>query len=244
MNQRYFSPVLQSMPDRSPQATHLSKVENKIYDRIWRLILEGSLAPSMKLPENIIGETFGVSRTVVRKVLLLLCRDGFVDLPANRGAYVATPSLEETLQVYEATRLLADHIISGLSARGLTDKQYQALIRHAEATREAEQAEDFVACRVLPGEFLILLGRFYGNLIIADSLEGLVMRTRIGAALYQIPSYRPPLESFQMRLIDVIRAKDSDAALSLFGDAFDRLERSLRNKSQDSKVDFKSLLAE
>ena len=64
---------------------------------IRRAILERALAPADKLPEDALGERFGVSRTIARHALGQLASEGLVELRRNRMAVVATPSFEEAL---------------------------------------------------------------------------------------------------------------------------------------------------
>ena len=66
-----------------------------VYSALKRAILEQALKPGVKLPEDTIGEQFGVSRTLVREALVRLSGEGLVDLRANKGASVAEPSLED-----------------------------------------------------------------------------------------------------------------------------------------------------
>ena len=49
-----------------------------IYASLRRAILEQALKPGVKLPEDSIGDTFGVSRTSARNALLRLASDGLV----------------------------------------------------------------------------------------------------------------------------------------------------------------------
>ena len=79
----------------------MSKRANKIgsdragavYRALRHAIIEQALEPGAKLPEDAIGERFGVSRTLVRNALGQLAAEGLVELRRNRGAAVAKPEL-------------------------------------------------------------------------------------------------------------------------------------------------------
>src|SRR6267142_2177809 len=58
-----------------------------------RAIIEQALEPGAKLPEDSLGERFGVSRTIARHALGQLAAEGLVELRRNRIAVVATPRL-------------------------------------------------------------------------------------------------------------------------------------------------------
>ncbi|SPZ48465.1 putative transcriptional regulatory protein [Agrobacterium tumefaciens] len=58
-----------------------------------RAIIERALHPGDRLPEDSLGERFGVSRTIARHALGQLAAEGLVDLRRNRIAVVATAVL-------------------------------------------------------------------------------------------------------------------------------------------------------
>ena len=53
-----------------------------------RAIIEQALEPGAKLPEDSLGERFGVSRTIARHALGQLAAEGLVELRRNRIAVV------------------------------------------------------------------------------------------------------------------------------------------------------------
>ena len=69
-------------------------------------IVEHDLAPGTKLPEDTLADTFGVSRTRVRKVLQQLAHEGMVQLERHRGATVARPSAKEARDIFDLRRIL------------------------------------------------------------------------------------------------------------------------------------------
>src|SRR3569833_3703049 len=66
-----------------------------------RAIIEPALAPGAKLPEDSLGERFGVSRTIARHALGQLAAAGLVELRRNRNAVVATPSWQEARDAFD-----------------------------------------------------------------------------------------------------------------------------------------------
>lgn len=87
----------------APRATQESRSE-LICAALRPAILERVLLPGMKLPEDSLGERFGASRTLIRQALERLATEGLVELRHNRGAAVASPSLEEATPVPISTR--------------------------------------------------------------------------------------------------------------------------------------------
>ena len=78
-----------------------STLTDAVYDLLRKAIIEQALKPGMRLPEDTVGEKFGVSRTIVRHALVRLENEGLVVSRRNRGAFVAEPSREEAQHVFE-----------------------------------------------------------------------------------------------------------------------------------------------
>ncbi|MGC3834165.1 GntR family transcriptional regulator [Moritella viscosa] len=84
-----------------------------VYAHIFDAILERRLPPGTKLNEEALGDIFSVSRTIIRRALLRLSHEQVVVIRPNRGAIVASPSVEEAKQVL-LSLLLRMHQISRL----------------------------------------------------------------------------------------------------------------------------------
>ncbi|MGQ0655396.1 MAG: GntR family transcriptional regulator [Betaproteobacteria bacterium] len=101
-------------------------------DRLRDLIVQGELAPGMRLNERVLCEKLGISRTPLREAIKLLATEGLVQLLPNRGAVVAAidaARLGDTLQVMGALESLAGE----LACRHATAERIDEIRRlHAE----------------------------------------------------------------------------------------------------------------
>ncbi len=70
------------------------------------VILRGELPAGARLGEVELAERFGVSRTPVREALTRLAAEGLVEIQRNRGARVASWSVQELESVFELRGLL------------------------------------------------------------------------------------------------------------------------------------------
>jgi DNA-binding GntR family transcriptional regulator len=75
-------------------------------DTLREDILHGTLPAGARLGEVELAERLGVSRTPVREALSRLAAEGLVELVPNRGARVATWTVEELEGVFELRALL------------------------------------------------------------------------------------------------------------------------------------------
>ena len=78
----------------------------KVYQRIYRKIISGSLKSGDKITEAGISSSMGISRAPVREALKRLAEDHLVVLVARSGCFVAQLSREEVEEVYEIRKRL------------------------------------------------------------------------------------------------------------------------------------------
>lgn len=74
--------------------------------RLRTLIIEGDLAPGVKLNERELSERLQVSRTPLREALKLLTAEGLVEHLPNRGAQVARLTEDAIVQAFEVMAAL------------------------------------------------------------------------------------------------------------------------------------------
>lgn len=117
----------------------------RIAAEIARDITDGRLAPDADLNSVELAARFGTSRTPVREALLLLEKEGLVEIPPRRRPRVARISLDQVEQIYQIRTVLNGLMIQ-LFVRNATDAQldemlavYQAVKRSAGVSAEAFQ---------------------------------------------------------------------------------------------------------
>jgi DNA-binding GntR family transcriptional regulator len=147
-------------------------------------IASGRLTAGTKLGEEELGALFGLGRTRVRQALRALSFAGLVRLAPNRGAFVASPSLEEAEAVYAARRLIEGDIVRG-ATRHCTANDVRRLRAHCQA--QAEARSDQPRYIRLLSEFHLLIAEIGGNVVLAELLTQLLPRTALMQALYQPP---------------------------------------------------------
>lgn len=97
-------------------------LHDELVDRLYEMIVDGSLAAGNKVPERDLCETFGVSRTPMREALKVLAAEGLVSLEPNRGAWVTQISLKELEEVFPVMGVL--EALSGeLACQRITDAE-------------------------------------------------------------------------------------------------------------------------
>jgi DNA-binding GntR family transcriptional regulator len=91
--------------------------------KIRELVIEGDLEPGAKVPERILCERFGVSRTPLREALKTLASERLLELLPRRGARVARLSEDDVNQLFPIMGAL--EALSGeLACANLTTEQF------------------------------------------------------------------------------------------------------------------------
>ena len=107
----------------------LTSVERAL-ETLREEILRGALAAGARLGEVELAERLGVSRTPVREALSRLSAEGLVELAPNRGARVATWTVDELEGVF-ALRSLLEPQLTALAVRHATTADLDELDRLA-----------------------------------------------------------------------------------------------------------------
>lgn len=184
-----------------------------VYDLLCRAIIEQSLKPGMRLPEDTVGEQFGVSRTIVRHALLRLESEGLVVSRRNRGAFVAEPTLEEAHQIFEVRRCLETEVMRLLVER-MPRTGFDALRAHVRREQGVRGKDGPVSIR-LSGEFHILLAELSGNKVLAKYITQVVRRCSLIMAMFATSHSSDCAVDEHSQIIDAIGAKDTKRAVGL-----------------------------
>jgi DNA-binding GntR family transcriptional regulator len=150
-----------------------------------RAIIEQALAPGAKLPEDSLGERFGVSRTIARHALGQLAAEGLVELRRNRIAVVATPSWQEARDAFDI-RIELERLVVRQLAGKLTKNQISELNAHVDAEDRARDGSDAVSIR-LATEFHILLANMTNSPILVRYVSEVAYRCCLTLSLYSRP---------------------------------------------------------
>ncbi len=158
---------------------------NAIYFALRQAIIEQALEPGAKLPEDAIGERFGVSRTIVRHALGRLASEGLAELRPNRGASVAKPTWEEAQDIFEI-RVTIERMVVQRLVGSLSKAQICALEAHVDQEEDARGGPEQRSIR-LATEFHILLAEMTGSGTLIQYVTQLASRCGLIIALYSRP---------------------------------------------------------
>ncbi len=244
MPTRYTSSALRSLPVAYHTAS-LKGIEAEIYYSLHDLVVEGQLKSGTKLQEDVLCDVFGVSRTVVRKVLVIMEQEGIVTLPPNRGAFIHTPTTKEAKDILETARMITIHTARTLAsgAVNFTEADVGRIEEHIALQNKSESELDHVKSRLLSGEFHLLLVHLCGNKVLATMLENMATRLYIVGLMFQRPGPYEPRTGFQQSLLDALKAGDAGEAERVMAGYWDSVDRHLQLDDDKRDQDLRSLLA-
>lgn len=199
--------------------------EDAVYTELRNAICERQLLPDAKLGETLLAEHFGVSRTIIRQVLLRLASEGLVRQEPNRGAFVARISLEESQQIYAAWRLVEGTIIQEITG-SITPKQVLSLRDLIAQERQACGEKDYPRLTRLSMQFHIELAALSQNVYLGGFLQELIPLTSL-AYFYDVKSMPLCTEDEHSQILNAIEAGDAEQAVAIARKHLDGIEAAL-----------------
>ncbi|ABE36649.1 bacterial regulatory s, gntR family protein [Paraburkholderia xenovorans LB400] len=228
------------MPANEPSEA-LSDNEARIYRSISGALLDGKLRPGTPLRERVLADTFNATRTAVRKVLVVLEREGKVELRQNRGAFVPQPTLDDIHTLYDARRAVETGILMLLSGR-LNKVQLHELEQHVRHEEEAHRTGDREKSVRLAGAFHTRLTKILGNNELAAFLQRLVARTQIFVALYESHDESGCAPAEHREIVDALAQGKTTVAVDAMVSHLDEIEaRVARRVALQDQEDLKAI---
>lgn len=206
-------------------------LHDEVVERIRDMIVEGELAPGARVPERMLCERFGISRTPLREAIKVLAREGLVDLLPNRGARVVALSendIDELFEVLGGLEALAGELAcTRIGRRDLAAvrEAHEAMLRcfrHGDL-REYFKRNQEIHQRIVEAAGNETLKRIY------DGLAGRIKRARYAANLSP-ERWRKAVEEHEA-ILAALEARDGPRLGAI-------LKAHLRNKADVIKAVF------
>lgn len=214
----------------------------QIVESLSRAIVEHRLQPGTKLAEQKLADLFGVSRTVVRQALFQLVQQRLITLEPARGAFVATPSVDEARQVFAVRRMLELEMTRAF-VRQVTPGQIDALQAHLQAERQAISRQDVASRTELLGDFHVRMAQLMGNQVLAQLLGQLISRCALITLMYQSSRAAAHSSDEHAHIVQALAERNEDLALRLMDEHLANVMASLTFDRQAPTTDLAAALA-
>jgi DNA-binding GntR family transcriptional regulator len=217
--------------------------EENIVERIFEAVVEQRLPPGTKLSESALCEAFGVGRMRIRRALLLLSSREVVELQANRGAFVASPTPQQAREVFEA-RLTLEPSIARLAVERATEEDIESLSAHLIKEHAAHHGHSRQEAIRLSGQFHILLAQIAANSVMLRIMKELVTRTSLIIGIFGAPSVASCRDDDHERILRAFKVRDGQTAADLMAEHLRVIEGGLELGTQKGgAVDLVDLFA-
>lgn len=186
------------------------RLREVVAGELRRMILDGRLAPGERLVEDRLAKLLGVSRNPVREAIRVLETEGFIDVPARRGAFVATLTEGLAADLFEV-RLALEPLGARLAA---AQGGAVAIVRMKEILAEAQNPAtvlDLDQLADLHSELHATIFEMTGNAYLAAIAIPMVKRGQ-WVLRQNSPLKDPAAWAQHHALIDAIEAGDADLA--------------------------------
>ncbi len=210
----------------------MTSTDSLIYERLVSAILDHQLPPGTKLVEDRLANAFGVSRTLIRPVLVRLANEQVVTLTPHRGATIAQPSEQEAREVFEVRRLIESSLVERFVACAERD-DIQLLARCIRDEEAARSAGDMRRSIRLSGDFHLHIADRAGQQTLGRILREMVSRTSLILMTYSSSHAQARRDATacgcdeHRALLAAIRLRDAREAARLMREHLDRLEAQL-----------------
>lgn len=229
-----------SRPGKAARVKRAGQADEVIYLEMFGAIIEHRIPPGTALQEDALASTFGVSRTIIRKVLQRLAHEHLVNVVPNRGASVAKPSAEEARKVFDARRVIERILVERLSSQ-ITDDDIDELTRLVGAEKAAFESGKKNERLRLSGDFHRLLARLAGNEVLAGFVNELISRTSLIIALYESPGAVPCSHGEHMEIVGALKRRDAKKSAQYMDHHLQHIEAQIELSESYDKVDFKTV---
>ncbi|MDF1486656.1 GntR family transcriptional regulator [Ramlibacter sp. H39-3-26] len=197
-----------------------------IVDALTRAIVEHRLHPGTKLAEQKLADHFGVSRTLVRQALFQLSHNRLITMEPSRGAFVASPSIEEARQVFAVRRMLESEMARAF-ARTAQPAHLRSLREHVAREKAAVQRGDVSGRTELLGDFHVRMAELMGNEVLAQLLGDLISRCALITLMYQSSSAATHSHEEHEVIVQALARGDGEAAARLMHEHLLNVEANL-----------------
>jgi DNA-binding GntR family transcriptional regulator len=194
-------------------------LREQVLAALRQAILDFELKPGQRLVERELMEQLAVSRTTVREALRELTSEGLVTVVPQRGAVVATPSLDDAVDLYEVRAALESLVVQRFVERA-SDEQVLRLEAAVQGFQDASiRTADIRQILAAKDLFYVVLIEGARSSALQQLLEGIQARVQVLRATSLSEEGRTFAAVRELRaVVDAIKQRDAPLAARLTAD--------------------------
>lgn len=189
-------------------------------------ILEGSLPPSTRLPEDLIGQALGVSRNTLREAFRVLSHERLLVHQLNRGVFVRRLTADDLVDLYRVRRLVEVGAVRGCAH--VSDEQVAPLRAAVEEGQIAAKDDRWLAVGTANIHFHMGLGALAGSPRVDALMRQFLAELRLVFHVMDNPrGFHEPYLERNREILTLLEAGDVDGAARALEAYLDEAERQI-----------------
>lgn len=206
----------------------MSYRSRQIADALSGAIGAQDLPPGFKLGERILSEICGTSRAVIKQALIILSREGLVEMVPNKGACVAELSGHAVLDIFEALAAIEQGAAFQLAER-LTGADWDRLESNVTAAQCCLDTEASEEADRLGQEFHSHLVALVDNPMLMESHARLTLRSQLlRQHLISVAEQGRHLNDDHGRILTLLKTRQTTEAMRMIGAHYAAIARGFR----------------
>lgn len=183
---------------------------DRLARRIRALLISGDLSPGQRLSEAAFSERFDVSRNSLREAFRLLTKDGLLRHEANRGVFVAVPTMASIIDIYRVRRMLE---CAALRQAWQQHPAIQVMREAVELGRQRRDAADWVGVGSANMTFHTAIIDLADSTRISEFYERIAAELRLCFGLLKDPSHlHAPFVDMNDEIVSLLEQNRQDEA--------------------------------
>jgi len=184
----------------------------RVYDHVKRRIVANELPFGSKLTEDGLAKELGISRTPIREALNRLAQDRLVTVSPGRGAFVATFSFDDMVQLLEIRETL-EGMAARLASNRITKETLEKLRQRLEAAAQKQEHNKYRGYLDADRAFHECVISACGNHQLSQLMKSLQDRIQmLRSRSVMLPGRARKSFQEHMEIIDALSARDPDLA--------------------------------
>lgn len=196
--------------------------ETQICKEIKQAIMQRKLRPNTQLIEEVLAESFGVSRTLIRQALRRLAYEKIVKIIPNKGSFVACPTTKEAKEIFEVRRALEIECIR-MACPILTEEQIAEIESLVQEEKKAALVGNKFDSLQLSIDFHLKIADFVGNSYLYRYLEELTSLVYVFVTFYGADNLFCGYVEHQ-NILEAIKKRDEKLAVELMTKHFRKFD--------------------
>jgi DNA-binding GntR family transcriptional regulator len=186
-------------------------LSDRLAREIRGLLIAGELAPGQRLSEAAFSDRFDVSRNSLREAFRLLTKDGLLRHEANRGVFVAVPTMATIIDIYRVRRMVECAALRQSWARHASVAFMREAVEEAKIRRDVQ---DWVAVGSANMRFHQAVVDLADSTRLSDFYERIAAELRLGFGLLANPEHlHAPFVELNDNIVKLVEdGKADDAA--------------------------------